>query len=226
MNQGELIASLGLDLGPLRKALRTAREELRRFESVTKGAEKAPIKLKIDTSSIRSAEDSATRFNNELLKAGRTLASFAAIFYTLKNAFRVFSAGIEYQKTLEDTRLSLTGLIASLYDYRDSLGKAKTGVELFEAAQTDALKIQQEMRIAGIKTAATYEELMNALQQAFAPAKDAGVALGEMVPFVQRLTQIAQVAGVPMHQLNEEIRSFITGTMTRRTTRIMPLERL
>lgn len=170
----------------------------------------------------RSAKSTTDQFNNDLLKLGRTLASFAAVFYTLKNALRVFAIGIEFQRTIEDTGLSLSGLVASLYDYRDATGKTLQGVDAFIAAQQDVIGIQQEMRVAGLKTAATYQELMEALQQAFAPAKEAGVALGQMVPFVQRLTQIAQVAGVPMHQLNEEIRSFTTGAMTRRTTRIMP----
>jgi len=157
-----------------------------------------------------------------LLKFGRTLASIAAVFYTVKNAMAVFQTGYEFNAMLEDTKLSLAGLLSSLYSYKDATGKIVSTQEAFNMAMGDAVIIQEKLRYAGLTTAATYDQLMRGMTQAMAPAANAGVPLGNMVDFVQRFVQIAQVAQVPMEQLGEEFRSFLTGVMQPRMTRVQP----
>jgi hypothetical protein len=154
------------------------------------------------------------------LKFGRTLASVAAIFYTVKNALQIFKTGIDFAKEVEESRLSLAALIGTMYDYQDSTGKAITGAKAFDAAVEDAIKLQKDLRIAGLLTAATYQELLRAMQVAFGPATQAGIKLEQLTGFVQRFAQIMQVMVVPMNQASEEMRSFLTGVMVPRQTRL------
>lgn len=157
------------------------------------------------------------------MKFGRTLASIAAVFYTVKNAMAAFQAGYEFNAMLEDTKLSLAALLTSLYSYRDATGNLVSTQDSFNMAMKDATIIQEKLRYAGLTTAATYDQLLRAMTQAMAPASAAGVPLENMVDFVQRFVQLAQIAQVPMDQLNEEIRSFTTGVMQARMTRVKPL---
>jgi len=180
------------------------------------------LQMKGLNNSMRQSKAASEEFNNSLLKFGRTLASFAAVFYTLKNLLGVFRYGIEFNKVIEDSKIGLTALIAATHDYTDATGKTVTGMTAFNAAQEDAIGLQKELRVAALRTAATYEELVYALQQAFVPATGAGFQLDQLVDFAQRFAQIMQVVGIPMNQIGEEMRSFLTATGSLRTTRTLP----
>jgi len=170
----------------------------------------------------RKMKGATQEFNDELLKFGRTMASFAAIFYTFQNLFGLYAVGMKFNQVIEDSRISIAGLLSSLYEYKDTTGKVIEGVDKFNIAQEDATKLQQGLRIAAITTEATYEELVFAMQNSVLPATQAGIKFEQLTGFVQRFAQIMQVVKVPMNQVNEEVRSFLQGTMQPRMTRVMP----
>jgi hypothetical protein len=83
--------------------------------------------------------------------------------------------------------------------------------------------VQNRLRIAGLETAATYEQLAKAFNQAYVPALDAAFDEKQVVDFTVAITQAATAMRVPLDLLGEEVRSILTGQMQPRNTILKPL---
>jgi len=142
-------------------------------------------------------------------------------------AFQVLRESVgmakSFTETMESTRLGIASLIYSMMEIPDASGRVMTGVEKYSRALQLAERIQERLRIKGLETAGTYEQLSKALSQAFVPAVQAGMDPTQIVEFVTAVVQAATSAGISLDMLGEEVRSILTGTMESRTTLLKPL---
>lgn len=119
--------------------------------------------------------------------------------------------GIGFQKMLEDSRISIAGVVGALHTYRDANGDALTGEEKWRAALSDSAAVQEKLRTAALTTTATYQEMVEAFTTGVGPMSRAGIALDDTAEATQRLTQVAAAASLPMAQLAIEMRQFFAG---------------
>jgi len=122
----------------------------------------------------------------------------------------LFRAGaaqmISFNSTVEQSQI---GIAALLRTFGEADGKTMGMSESMQIA-TD---IQKQLQIEGLKTTATYEQLLKALQEGIGPALKAGFNPEQVVKFTSLMTQSAAALGVPMDQLGQEIRSILDGTI-------------
>lgn len=174
-------------------------------------------------SATRQYRQTLTELNGTANQAAHAIRNlFVAIggYSIFKEAI---STGYKFNSMIEDSRAGLAGLIASMNEIRDAQGNVVSGQEKFSAAMAIAAKVQERLRIEGLKTAATYEQLNKAYAQAYVPAKEAGFSEEQIVAFTTRIVQAATMMKVPLDMLGEELRSILTGRMQPRTTLLMPL---
>ncbi|HOK07762.1 MAG TPA: hypothetical protein PLW40_11310, partial [Syntrophales bacterium] len=165
---------------------------------------------------LREANGAANEFAGTIRNLFLSFGGYAVI----KNAV---SAGYSFNATMEETRVGLGSLIYSMREFRDKTGDIITGQRAFEAALALSTETQNRLRIAGLETAATYEQLTKAYIQAYVPALKAGFDEKMVVNFSTAIVQAASAMRVPLDMLGEEVRSILSGNMTPRTTMLQPL---
>ncbi|MCZ2418677.1 MAG: hypothetical protein LC123_02380 [Burkholderiales bacterium] len=227
----EILAAQGLDpQGRPIQAARTAqdvattnlRNRLRRLE--IEEAEKALKRLNPEFAKLAEAEARASREGNSLFFTFRRLIGVFAAFALIRNTVAGFQAllgrSIEFAASIEQAELGLASLFAAVGQVRDEQGRVVEGAEAFAIAQTEARRQMALLRRDALTTAATFEELTQAFQQAIGPGLAAGLNLDQIRTFAVRVSQAASALGVAQNQLGEEIRALLTGNIQSRTTRL------
>ncbi len=169
-------------------------------------------------------------YNNTLKDLNGTVKSFTSNIAKLATiaipalSFRnLIDSALSFTKTLENTRLGLKSLIYTMNEFYDAQGKLITGMDKWKMAGDYAARVQQQLRIEGLKTVATYEQLARAFNQAYVPAIRAGFDEKQIVKFTTAVVNAASAMGISLDMLGEEVRSILSGTMQVRTTLLKPL---
>jgi hypothetical protein len=126
-------------------------------------------------------------------------------------------AGFQFNETVNQATLGIATLITAQAKLYDSQNRLLEGSKALDAAMAVSEEQVTQLRVAGLATAATTEQLVTAFQQAVGPGLRSGLNLDEIRKFTIGVTQAASAIGLPMHQLNEEVRSLLAGTVTYNT---------
>ena len=140
------------------------------------------------------------------------VAAFAA-FQGLQVFAGFVKQGVEFNKTLETSALGIASLIAAQSDLVDAQGKTVQGQDALTVAIGLAEGQMQKLRIAGLETAATTTQLVEAFQQAIGPGLAAGLGLDEVRTITVQIVQAAGALGVPMNQVAQEVRAILDGSI-------------
>lgn len=186
-----------------------------------------PTKVRTLRDRLKELKDEfsgSAREGNSLLFTFRRLFGVLALFQlargfvnTLKQAvFEVF----RFNAATEDAITGVQSLITASGTLANSQGVITDGAEKFALANKEARKQVELLRVEGLKTSATFQELLQAYQSALAPGLRAGLSPTQIRGFAIRIAQAAASIGLPQNQLSEEIRSIFSGTIQQRTTRI------
>jgi hypothetical protein len=115
---------------------------------------------------------------------------------------------VAFNSTLEFSQI---GLAAIARTYLDLSGES----DAYGRSMGIAKDIQKQLQIEGLKTVATYQQLLVALQEGIGPAFKKGFNPQQVVEFTSLMTQAAAAISLPMDQLGQEIRSILDGTIDR-----------
>jgi plasmid maintenance system antidote protein VapI len=121
--------------------------------------------------------------------------------------------GIQFNSFIETSRLGIASLIVAQTDLSDASGKPLQGMQALTAATVLAEDQMTKLRIAGLETAATTEQLADAFQQAVGAGLSAGLNLDQIRTLTIGITQAAGALGVPMHQISQEVRTILEGSI-------------
>lgn len=171
-----------------------------------------------------NAQRNATQATNAHALSLRSLAqaaiSAAAAFVGFQGFKAFIGAGLEFNQTIEDANLGIASLITAQATLHDKNGQLLVGTKALGAAQELAADQVNKLRIAGLQTTATTQELVVAFQQAVGVGLKWGFTLDQSRKFTILMAQAAKTLQLPMNQLNEEIRDLLAGNINSRNTRI------
>lgn len=146
------------------------------------------------------------------------IGRFSALWATMKAGEGIaglLNVGVQFNATMENARLGIGSLITAQAKIIDGNGKELTGREALNSAMAMGDDQIQRLRISGLQTAATTEQLTSAYQDAVGGGLRAGMSLDQIRKLTVQTVQAAGAMGVPMNQLNQEIRSILDGTIDR-----------
>lgn len=200
------------------RANRIAYQEAQKAANETRRAQTAAAK---ESARIQKESEAAARSHAEAIRALRNeIAAWAAAFIGFQGFRRIIDEGLEFNRTIETANLGIASLIAAQTRMTDTQGNLVEGIDKLRIAQVLAADQVVKLRVAGLQTVATTEQLVVAFQQAVAVGLRWGLTLDQIRTLTVQMSQAAGALGVPLNQLNEEIRSLLTGTITPRNTRI------
>ena len=145
---------------------------------------------------MRDLGSSLGDFQTKILGAAAAIGGFSLFEVAAKSAF-------SFNRTVEDSKIGIAALVRTF-----------TGTDL-GTSFVKAEEIQKSLQIAGLKTTATYQELLRALQEGIGPALREGFNTQQIVAFTQQMTQAASALSLPMDQLGQELRAILDGTIDR-----------
>lgn len=146
------------------------------------------------------------------------IGRFSALWAVVKSGEGIaslVSVGIGFNATLQDARLGIGALITAQAKLTDGSGNQLNAQQSLTAAMAMGDDQIQKLRISGLQTAATTEQLVSAYQDAVGGGLRAGMSLDQIRKLTVQTVQAAGAMGVPMNQLNQEIRSILDGTIDR-----------
>ncbi len=153
--------------------------------------------------------------NAGLTQLRRTVLQLVAAY----GGFRVISGfvktSLQFNTLIESARLGIAALITAEADLTDQQGRQLQGLSALKAAQGLATDQLNKLRIAGIQTAATTEDLVTAFQEAVGAGVAVGLTLDQIRQFSVSVAQAASAINLPMNQLQQETRSILQGTIDR-----------
>jgi hypothetical protein len=201
-------------------------EEERRIAQVRRMALLQAEAITMDerrTASLNAAAAGQAKFGQSVSSTIDILKSLLIISAVFKS-FELFSdsikEGFSFNSTIEQARLGIAALITAEADLKNAQGQTLTGAEALTVAHSLAADQIDKLRIAGLQTASTTKQLAAAFQQAIGVGLTWGLTLDQIREITIGVTQAAGALGVPMTQLNEEVRSLIAGTISIRNTRV------
>ena len=140
------------------------------------------------------------------------LALVSAAFYGIKGVMNAISetfntlvgSGLEYQKQMENARIGIAGIYASMTEID---GKRTT----FEQGLGIANEVVEKLNRVAAITAATPTDMITTFQGLAAPGLGAGMSTDELVKFTTAGVNAAKAMQLPSTQFIQELRDLVQG---------------
>lgn len=227
--EAEINRAVNQEIINLTNSLREQRDERARLSIITeksyaqfKKDEQAKKKdtkaIQDNTGAIQSNNAVRNSSINSLVRHIRQVETLVVSVYGLKRAYdTLLGSGISLHRQIESQTAGIAALITA--NTRLASG-SKDLIKHFKIASQTAEQTMKKIKTASVETAATFPELTAIFQQAVGGALGAGKAMGDTIEkqidntitLAKRMSNIASAIGMPMAQVNEEIRSIIEGT--------------
>lgn len=216
------------ELVQIKRSLRGVRKEsIRTGRSLQRTGQKAAIAGKRGAASFRrlrsevvATRGSADRLASSFLRMGGIISTFIVARGILDGMRGLIETSIRFNRTIERSELGIAAILSAVGQVRGAFGEVVGQAQQLSLAQAEARRQTQLLRKDALKTAATFEQLLDTLQVALAPGLTAGLDVDEVRGFAIRISQAALALGLAQNQLSEEIRSILSGTIRPQTTRI------
>ncbi len=196
----QLVLEIRAEVGQLRAQLEELRSRLQGID-VSWTAE---LQENIEQST-QAAKQLASQFES-------IVATIRAIALSLP-FLGFIKEGIEFNRQIEQARIGFAGILTSIAQIRDEQGKLVEGAEKYANAIKLSNQLLNELRIAGLQTVLTFQDLVQISQGIMAPFLSAGGNLKEFSNFVVLLSNAVASLGLPMNQVVQETRDLLMGTI-------------
>ena len=208
-------SSTGYDT--LNTQLSTAASKATQTERATDGLIRA---LKDAGSGARQAERATDGYSHALqdIRSGvlstiRQIAGLVGMYKALDEASAFLNRGVQSNAEWEQSRIGIASVIASVNTLTDAQGTVLTGQDAYNAALKISEQAMNRIKIMGLETTATTEELVAGFQQLIGPASAAGLNMEQTLSFTTQMVQALGAIGIPFNQLSAEARSLLDGTI-------------
>lgn len=141
------------------------------------------------------------------------MVQMALLMATVMGAQKLAEGGINYNRTLENSKLGIGAIMTSMGIITDQQGNVLQGQEKWNASQSLTVDAQQELQKIGIATAATYEELVQVYQGLEAPSLAAKINFADTLELTGLMTNSVKAMGLPINQIVQEGRDMVAGTI-------------
>lgn len=166
---------------------------------------------------VSSTDEKVNRISFTFRRLFSIFAAFTIVRQVIQGFRNLVQEGLAFNAQLETTRNGIAGLIAATGDIRNSQGQQLKGMDAFIAAQAEADRQTRLLQKDALATATTFTDLAEAFQTALGPGLRAGLGIDQIRLFTREISLAASSLGLAQNQLSEEVRSILSGNITRNT---------
>lgn len=135
------------------------------------------------------------------------------VYKALDSAMSLVQRGVKQNSEWEQSKIGIASVLASVREIRDEQGNLVTGAEAYQVALGLAEEAMSRIKIMGLETTATSQDLVAGFQQLIGPAAAAGLTMQQTLDFTMSMVQSLGAIGIPFNQLSAEARSLLDGTI-------------
>lgn len=146
-------------------------------------------------------------------RAVKNVLALVGAYKSLDAAKSFAQRGVEMDAASEQSKIGIASVIASVNQLEDAQGNLLKGQEAYQAALGLAEQAMNRIKIMGLETTATTEDLVAGFQQLIGPAAAAGLSMEQTLKFTTSMVQSLGAIGIPFNQLSAEARSLLDGTI-------------
>lgn len=199
----QLVLEIRAEVGQLKTQIEEIRNRLQGIGTIdTRWTENLQKNIEQST---QSAKQLASQFEN-IASTIRTIALSLPFVSFIKE-------GIELNKQIEQSRIGFAGILTSIAQITNEQGKLVEGAEKYASAVKLSNQLLNELRIAGLQTVLTFQDLVEISQGIMAPFLSAGGNLKEFSQFVVLLSNAVVGLGLHTSQVVQETRDLLMGTI-------------
>jgi hypothetical protein len=163
------------------------------------------------------AEGNVNRISFSFRRLIGIFAAFTIVRQVIQGFRDLIREAVEFNARTESVQVGIAGLIAATADIRNAQGQQVKGAQAFAIAQGEARRQTQLLLKDALLTATTFTDLAEAFQTAVGPGLRAGLGLDQIRVFTREISIAASSLGLAQNQLAEEVRSILSGNITRNT---------
>ena len=181
------------------------------ISALKSGASQANSTLDAIAKKADSASASTDRLSSSIASAAKQVLALVGAYKALEGMKGFVQRGIEFNSTIEQSRIGMASLIATMAKLQDEQGRTLEGAEKYAAAQSVAADMMKEIQRLGLETTATTQELVQGVQNVMGAAMNAGLKLEQIPKFAVTAAQAMQALGIPLEQMRTELDALLTG---------------
>lgn len=167
--------------------------------------------------SVSNAGDSgakaANKISDAMKDAVKTVLALVGAYKALDTAIGFAQRGVKQNSEWEQSKIGIASVLASVREIRDEQGNLVTGAAAYHQALGMAEEAMARIKIMGLETTATSQDLVAGFQQLIGPASAAGLTMQQTLDFTMSMVQSLGAIGIPFNQLSAEARSLLDGTI-------------
>lgn len=192
------------------------------ISALKSGANQASSTLDAIAKKADSASASTDRLGSSIAFAAKQVLALVGAYKALEGMKGFVQRGIEFNSTIEQSRIGMASLIATMAKLQDEQGRTLKGAEKYAAAQSVAADMMKEIQRLGLETTATTQELVQGVQNVMGAAMNAGLKLEQIPKFAVTAAQAMQAMGIPLVQMRTEIEALLTGNINKAQDLLAP----
>ena len=181
------------------------------ISALKSGASQANSTLDAIAKKADGARASTDQLGSSIASAAKQILALAGAYKALEGMKGFVQRGIEFNSTIEQSRIGMASLIATMAKLQDEQGRTLEGAEKYAAAQSVAADMMKEIQRLGLETTATTQELVQGVQNVMGSALNAGLKLEQIPKFAVTAAQAMQALGIPLEQMRTELDALLTG---------------
>lgn len=179
------------------------------------GAAQAETSLSSVSKATDRTIDKFSQLDSAISSATKRVLALVGAYKTIGAMKNFVQRGIEFNSSIESSRIGIASLITSMVRLEDAQGNALEGAQKYAAAQGIAADLMKEIQRLGLETTATTQELVEGVQSIMGPALQAGMALKDIPQFAVAGAQALQTLGVPLDQMRTELEALLSGNINK-----------
>lgn len=177
-------------------------------------------KMTGEINSISAAAKNAAGGTLQLSGAMKSLISTFTLLRGIRFLTDAIKEGIQFNALIQQSRLSLSGLILTYSQIYDGQRKVTDATEQWNLANMFSAKVLEGLQVAAIKTTLQYSDLLRVTQDSMAYLLRSGITdPAKIVSFVTQFSQAAKAFGLNVQEIGTNIRGLFTGIADPRRAR-------
>lgn len=201
---------VGIDVSEFNKKLSAAQQAVNGLSSVLKVV---PREAQSAGSALSDTGKNAQNAAGNIKSLAKQLLGLVGAYKAVDSAMNFAKRGVETNASWEQSKIGIASVIASVNQLEDAQGNLLKGPEAYQAALGLAEQAMNRIKIMGLETTATTDDLVAGFQQLIGPAAAAGLSMEQTLQFTTSMVQSLGAIGIPFNQLSAEARSLLDGTI-------------
>ena len=161
----------------------------------------------------RQGKQAGADISAAMKDAAKNILALVGAYKAVDAAMGFAKRGVEMNASWEQSKIGIASVIASVNQLEDAQGNLLKGPEAYQATLGLAEQAMNRIKIMGLETTATTDDLVAGFQQLIGPAAAAGLSMEQTLQFTTSMVQSLGAIGIPFNQLSAEARSLLDGTI-------------